>query len=153
DPKKDAEERAKAIDHNFPDHLAWQGRQQLLPDRFKVFAARTGLNKDGGFNLRLMEALHYQTEVPEEGKNGRDRKRDEVRDIRAGNSIVIPAAEMIRPPGSALASRGGFKKYEEHHGAFGGAYAELLAEYLGVVNRKNEAEAPAIDTYLHHGPP
>jgi len=50
-------------DYYFPNHLAWRGRPQLLPDRLRVFAVNA-IAKAGGLALHLTEALTYPTLGP-----------------------------------------------------------------------------------------
>jgi cytochrome c2 len=149
---KDNIQKTLNEEYPFTNHLAWRGRPQTAPDRFKVFAARPALTAKG-FGFRLTEGLHYQARV--EVKNGKAGKKeyDEVRDIPAGNGLVIPVGDMIHPPPHTLGSPEQMRAYEKRAGVYGGAYSEVLALYLTKEDEKKYGESSNLDKAMQFGPP
>lgn len=123
------------VDYNFHYHYDWAGKNPPAPDRVVGSGVRMKLveNEDAEgdddktfFNLRLSHALRYPSE-----------KDKGLRDIYSAKDIRILPKDVIYPPPAALKSEETLKAFLRDQGPYGGAFADLLVNYLIDKNSKS----------------
>jgi hypothetical protein len=110
-------------DHVFPYHHFWAGKTPTT-DKLLAHGVRARVDADEEnpsvkwLKLTLMEALRFR---------GQDLSYS---DIRSSLEIKLPAESMLYPPPDIVRSEEKFQAFEREQGQYGGAFADLLANFL-----------------------
>ncbi|MCI0642224.1 MAG: c-type cytochrome [Gemmataceae bacterium] len=113
-----------AGDHTFLHHSDWIGKNPTALDRLGAQGVRAKLAVDDEdpnvkwFELRLTRALRFQN------------SKKSMVDIPAANLIKLDPRDIIYPPAQTVKSAEALQAFLKDQGPFGGAFADLLVDYL-----------------------
>lgn len=119
--KKNAE---KAGDHVFLHHANWVGLPPASLDKLMAHAVRAEIKAEEAdpnqknLRLRLTRALRFL---------GLDKS---MKDIPAAATVEVPLGAMTYPSAKTLANQEALDKFLAEQGPYGGAFADLLVDYL-----------------------
>jgi mono/diheme cytochrome c family protein len=114
-------EKGKSGDYNFPHHYVWEGRPPTSSEFLAAHGVRPTLTTEDEqpvLTLTLTEALSYKDAG---GK---------MQNIRGSNFLNIPVTDLLHPSPAMLASPEALARGMREEGPYGGAFADLLVEYL-----------------------
>lgn len=115
-------------DHVFVNHHNWVGAYPANPERLTTHAARPRLmtiadRDDPSIEYKVLKFyLTHSLRFKDNDKG--------LFDIRAGQTLKVKIEDFAYPAPEVLTSEEKFKAFQRDQGAYGGQFADLLAQYL-----------------------
>jgi cytochrome c2 len=131
-------------DFDFTQHRNWTGATPAPgQDRLRAYGISLPFEEEKGkasklLGVRLTQALRFRT------------AKDELMDLRAKDTLLVPTEDMIYPPPAVAKYEDKLQAFERDQGPFGGAFGNLLAVYL---NKKSPLDYKTVDEARASGPP